>query len=320
MKDPKKLYNLLCQDFETEKYYSFANRSEGIYQVSEKNGKRLFLYDSKKKRAFELVGSTGLLSFWNASAIEIAAILDYKESLRRSILSCRVKYYFGVDEFNNSVAEVVWTIQPDGIYWADSDGFGRADDAEINLRAFIDSDCHILVPFQEMDEGLRVRYREQAERIAANIDTMSYVCYQPSLTIPESENHNIANHREIIEKVIYGMMLQMAALALEDEETRNEENYFSIVSAVNPTPEKHLDYVLMARESEEEQGKYAFHTITMLYQDGEEPIGCQTPFGVLTPFDIEVVMNTEGNLKLFVNDFLESADMIYSGSLPSQLQ
>lgn len=320
MKDTKKLYNLLNQDFETEKYYSFANRCEGIYQVSEKNGKRLFIYDTNKKCAYELVGSTGTFSHWNASAIEIAAILDYPKGLVMSIMSCKTKYYFGFENFRNGVTEVIWMVQPDGIYWADSDGYGMTDDNEIKLRAFIDADCHILVPFQEMDDDLRERYRKQAERIAANIDTVSYVCFQPSLTIPESENRNIADHRDVVEKVIYGMMFQMAALALEDKETRDQENYFAIMSAFNPSPEKHLDYVLMARESEEEQGKYAFHTITMLYQEGEEPIGCQTPFGILTPFDIEVVMNTEGNLKLFVDDFLESAEMIYFGSLPSQLQ
>lgn len=70
MKDSKQLYKDLSADFKEEKYYSFADRGEGMFQVRENNGKRLFLVNKEKKEAWELVNAAGTFSLWNASAVE----------------------------------------------------------------------------------------------------------------------------------------------------------------------------------------------------------------------------------------------------------
>lgn len=42
----------------------------------------------------------------------------------------------------------LWEIQPDGSYWADSDGFGADNDMEIVLYADLDADGCFLSPFR----------------------------------------------------------------------------------------------------------------------------------------------------------------------------
>lgn len=49
----------------------------------------------------------------------------------------------------------LWEIQPDGRYWADSDGFGVENDEEIVLYADLDSDGNFLSPFRIYKLGSR---------------------------------------------------------------------------------------------------------------------------------------------------------------------
>lgn len=46
---------------------------------------------------------------------------------------------------------LVWTVQPDGRYWADDDGFDMDD--EINLYAYVDDDGDFLSKFRIYDIG-----------------------------------------------------------------------------------------------------------------------------------------------------------------------
>lgn len=43
---------------------------------------------------------------------------------------------------------MLWQVQPEGRYWADSDGFGWEPDAEILLYAFIDKNGNFMGPFR----------------------------------------------------------------------------------------------------------------------------------------------------------------------------
>ena len=77
---------------------------------------------------------------------------------------CRkVDYRFDIDRYADGVALVTWMLHPDGSYYADEDGFGRTDDEEVNISAFIDRRCRVLVKFQPMDS----REREEELRKVA---------------------------------------------------------------------------------------------------------------------------------------------------------
>ena len=77
---------------------------------------------------------------------------------------CRkVDYRFDIDRYADGVALVTWMLHPDGSYYADEDGFGRTDDEEVNISAFIDRRCRVLVKFQPMDSHER---KEELRKVA----------------------------------------------------------------------------------------------------------------------------------------------------------
>ena len=54
-------------------------------------------------------------------------------------------------------------LYPDGRYFADEDGFGMEDNDEVNISAYIDTQCRVVVKFQDMkDDGTRKKLREEA--------------------------------------------------------------------------------------------------------------------------------------------------------------
>ena len=166
MTTPKELYKTLSADFKTEEKFYFADRGEGMMQGWEKGSGRIFLVNKKTKEAWELITANGNFSFWDASAVEIASAIDLPYKSQRNAVELHAPYHFGINEFEDGVAYVSWTLQPDGCYYADEDGFGMEDDDEINFYAFIDTQANILIPFQSMDDSLKTRYRKQAVAIS----------------------------------------------------------------------------------------------------------------------------------------------------------
>lgn len=193
------------------------------------------------------------------------------------------------------------------------------DDDEINVYAFIDKKAHILVPFQPMDKDLRERYRRQAIDIANNISEKPYVCLNPRYTIPVSENINLDAHQDLLRKVIYGMMLQFGAMAINPDNDPEYEGKIGILSAINPDEDENLQFMLWGIPVEGKPDTYEIHGITSLSKKSEEPKGCRTPFGEMEATEICDAMNLEGNIDIFLNDFIESAKMIYSGNLPTNI-
>ncbi len=137
MTNTKELYKMLSADFGIERKYYFSNLGGGMMQARERDSCRIFLINKTDKEAWTLVGFTGCFEYWNAAAVEICTAFDLPERVQRNAISTLANYYFGVNPFKDGVACVQWTLQPDGCYYADSDGYGMNDDDEINMYAFI---------------------------------------------------------------------------------------------------------------------------------------------------------------------------------------
>lgn len=315
MTDSKELYKTLSADFKAGKNYCFSDLGEGMIQGREHGTRRIFLVNKKECEAWELVGPTGCFEHWNAGAVEICMAFDFPARAQRNAISTMANYYFGINSFKDGVAYVQWTLQPDGRYYADSDGFGMTDDDEINVYAFIDKMAHILVPFQPMDKTLRERYRKQAIGIANDITEKPYVCLNPNYTIPVSENTNLETHRELLRKLVYGMMLQYGAMAINPDNGPEYEGRIGILTAINPNEDENLQFMLLGLPVEGQEETYEIHGITSFVKKGKEPKGRRTPFGSMTATEICDAMNLEGNIDIFLDDFIESAKMIYSSEL-----
>lgn len=64
-----------------------------------------------------------------------------------------VEYNFGrYGDFKNGVCAILWTVYPDGRYFADEDGFGMEHNNEENAYCIINKDLEIIVPFQPMKD------------------------------------------------------------------------------------------------------------------------------------------------------------------------
>ena len=68
-----------------------------------------------------------------------------------------------IGDYQDGLAYVSWMLYPDGRYFADEDGFGMEDNDEVNIAAYIDTQCRVVVKFQDMEDGgKRKQLREEA--------------------------------------------------------------------------------------------------------------------------------------------------------------
>lgn len=54
--------------------------------------------------------------------------------------------------FTGGITALSWTLYPDGIYFADSDGYGMEDNDEEQIYAIIDTELNIIEPFRPIND------------------------------------------------------------------------------------------------------------------------------------------------------------------------
>ena len=62
-------------------------------------------------------------------------------------LDGQIRFGFWISGFEEGLASVRWTLQPDGRYYEDEDGFGAEDDVDITLYADLDHEGRFTGPF-----------------------------------------------------------------------------------------------------------------------------------------------------------------------------
>ena len=72
---------------------------------------------------------------------------DWKNKLTFP-LDRKVQFRFWIYEYKDGKALVEWTLQPDGRYFADEDGFGAEDCEEVTLYSSIDTNGCFTEPFR----------------------------------------------------------------------------------------------------------------------------------------------------------------------------
>ncbi|MBQ7922855.1 MAG: hypothetical protein IJ325_09835 [Clostridia bacterium] len=61
----------------------------------------------------------------------------------------KVRFAFRIGEYKDGKAYVSWTLQPDGRYFEDEDGFGAENCEEICLYSYLDEDGKFTKPFSD---------------------------------------------------------------------------------------------------------------------------------------------------------------------------
>lgn len=70
-----------------------------------------------------------------------------------------IQFSFSVSKFVDGICYVAWTVQPDGRYFADEDGFGAEDFSEIQLYSKMNTAGEFICPFtEEYFEGCKQCY------------------------------------------------------------------------------------------------------------------------------------------------------------------
>ena len=132
----------------------FGNRSFG--------NKQIFIVNPALKKVYPISAPNGHLVGFTLDDIDWDNVNQLEHSYNAQRL---VAEYSGlsIGDYQDGVAYVNWMLYPDGRYFADEDGFGMEDNDEVNIGAYIDTQCRVVVKFQDMeDDGKCRRLREEA--------------------------------------------------------------------------------------------------------------------------------------------------------------
>lgn len=132
----------------------FSNRSYG--------NKQIFIVNPAIKKVYPISEPDGKLVAFTHDDIDWDNVnqLEHNGDAKRLVAN-----YGGlsIGNYQDGLAYVSWMLYPDGRYFADEDGFGMEDNDEVNIAAYIDTQCRVVVKFQDMEDGgKRKQLREEA--------------------------------------------------------------------------------------------------------------------------------------------------------------
>lgn len=146
--------DLMAELEKSDKEADYYYRDMGCGMLRFKNkaylNKQLFIVNTALKKAYAITQADGLLVGFTKDDIDWDNVSQLENN--GDAYNLQACYYFGVEDYKDGVARVNWMLYPDGRYFADEDGFGMEDNDEVNVYAYIDTECRVLVKFQEMED------------------------------------------------------------------------------------------------------------------------------------------------------------------------
>lgn len=131
------------------------------------------------------------------------------------------------DGFQDGICAISWVLYPDGIYFADSDGFGIEDNNEEEVYAIIDSNLDIIEPFRPIkDVAAYLKQLRKNKRDALNKtnQTMNTRIYNLIIIDESGSMHSI--RQQAIDSVNETIQTIRAAQKKHEE----QEHYVSLVT------------------------------------------------------------------------------------------
>ena len=134
----------------------FSNRSYG--------NKQIFIVNPAIKKVYPISKPNGKLVGFSLNDIDWDNVnqLEHNGDAKRLVAD-----YGGlsIEDYKDGIAYVRWMLYPDGRYFADEYGFGMEDNDEVNISAYIDTQCRVVVKFQNMEDDEKCKQlREEALR------------------------------------------------------------------------------------------------------------------------------------------------------------
>jgi len=126
----------------------FSNRSYG--------NKQIFIVNPAIKKVYPISEPNGKLVAFTYEDIDWDNVnqLEHNGDAKRLVAN-----YGGlsIGDYQDGIAYVGWMLYPDGRYFADEDGFGMEDNDEVNIAAYIDTQCRVVVKFQDLEDDEKRR-------------------------------------------------------------------------------------------------------------------------------------------------------------------
>lgn len=168
----EKLYDLLQTNTYKTDVYQYRDLGEGM-AVLHKNFwgwyKPWIVLNHNKKTAFEFMDDSETLVTVTENDVDWKSLKKLPDN---AIMVARhLSFHFPsfIRGFRNGVAQVDWQLSPDGRYYMDDDGYGMTDDEEIEIYGFIDTEGHVQVKFQWVDDYKKLEIlRKKAEEVIRN--------------------------------------------------------------------------------------------------------------------------------------------------------
>ena len=138
---------------EKDRDFNFRDKGCGMLCFWSKawNNKQTFMVNTVLKKAYALSAANGYLVGFTKDDIEWDNVdkLEHNGDAKRLVADYGG---LGIDDYRDGIACVHWMLYPDGRYFADEYGFGMEDNDEVNIYAYIDTECRVLVKFQDMED------------------------------------------------------------------------------------------------------------------------------------------------------------------------
>ena len=150
--DEERLYHDIVQNRET-RGINISELGEDMAvgeQVIGQYWKPRFLIDHRNRTAVEFMSLSKTLQTVSHDDIiwETLASASNRAMSRARALSFHFPSF--ICAYKKDVAEVVWQLNPDGMYYMDDDGFGMTPDEEYNIYGFIDRQGRVLSKFRHV--------------------------------------------------------------------------------------------------------------------------------------------------------------------------
>lgn len=324
--DPKKLFKELEACRKADKKYSFADRNDGMVEARLKREKDTYIMNTATGEAWQIIGNDGVFTRWSLLEVNMAAINDYESMALKTALARSTRFGFSFwNRYENGVACVCWRLQPDGCYYADSDGFGGTDDDEVMFSAYINRNCDVLIPFQPMDNNLRERYRIMAEAIDRDPQHSPYLCLNRALTVPTDKLADTGTYLPLLKRLTRMAMLcvydGLANPAPRDDDDDDDAGDISdrigafwggnaqpdmstVMSGfnLNANPDRFVMCVIVCEPDEDEPGFYGLSLYVSWVVDGRQADGVRVPLGRLTVPEVSAALRNVSNADVLANE------------------
>lgn len=131
--------------YESYKDYSIYNCGEDMLFLQSRRTKRNLLMDVRNNKVTELTDDKGKMTAF--TDMDVSQTIRNKDVDTGNSRSLTADYRFFVHRFHNGQADVEWTICPDGMFFANEDGFGAENCQELTVKGVINRNGKIIVPF-----------------------------------------------------------------------------------------------------------------------------------------------------------------------------